>query len=134
MTPHLYSSMYAEKAHLMTPAITQTHMLHLSYPPPHIKEKKCIYTDFFPSSRPSLHLVNWLFIVKNLSYLVWKKDLNLASRSLHYHVSHNVLVSSNYIYNLTSCHAKVTLINFIHSHRDKEDNGTGSRIIRQLMT
>lgn len=56
--------MYAEKAHLMTTAITQTHMLHLSYPPTHIKEKKCIYTDFFsPSSRPSLHLVNWLFIL-----------------------------------------------------------------------
>lgn len=65
---------------------------------------------------------------------MWKKDLNLASWSLHYHVSHNVLVSNNYIYNLTSCHAKVTLINFIHSHRDKEDNGTGTTIIRQLMT
>lgn len=76
MTPHLHSSMFEQKPRLMTTsAIRQAHMLHLSYPPTHIKEKMHLHKLFFPFAHPSLHLMKWLFIRHYLSYPAWNKDL-----------------------------------------------------------
>lgn len=53
MTPHLHSSMFAQKPRLMTTsAITQAHMLDLSYPPTHIKEKNALTQNVFPLRSP----------------------------------------------------------------------------------